>query len=190
MQHYSVTGMSCAACSSRVEKAVSKVSGVTECSVSLLTNSMSVEGTASPEEVIRAVENAGYGAKIKGAGAGTAGQSAAPSWADDEALKDHETPKLRKRLMISAVLLLVLMYFSMGHMMWGFPAPAAFENHVFLGVFEMLLAIAVSPLCLLAENYYTKEGNNYNDDIYAQKDRWVALDGTTAAAEAPSAGNS
>jgi len=143
MQHYSVTGMSCAACSSRVEKAVSKVSGVTECSVSLLTNSMSVEGTASPEEVIRAVENAGYGAKIKGAGAGTAGQSAAPSWADDEALKDHETPKLRKRLMISAVLLLVLMYFSMGHMMWGFPAPAAFENHVFLGVFEMLLAIAV-----------------------------------------------
>ena len=143
MQHYQVTGMSCAACSSRVEKAVSKVSGVTECSVSLLTNSMSVEGTASPEEVIRAVENAGYGAKIKGAGAGTAGQSAAPSWADDEALKDHETPKLRKRLMISAVLLLVLMYFSMGHMMWGFPAPAAFENHVFLGVFEMLLAIAV-----------------------------------------------
>ncbi len=161
--------MSCAACSTRVEKAVSKVPGVTGCSVSLLTNSMGVEGTASQEAIIRAVEDAGYGASPKAgrrpAGSGVSGSdasgqpgrtaagqpgasgsgagSSAPSWADAEALKDHETPKLRKRLIYSVIVLLVLMYFSMGHMMWGWPAPKAFENHVFLGVFEMLLAIIV-----------------------------------------------
>ena len=133
--------MSCAACSSRVEKAVSKLPGVTGCSVSLLTNSMGVEGTASPEEVIRAVTEAGYGASLKGAARRDGGKN--PSWADDDALKDRETPKLRKRLIFSAVILAVLMYFSMGHIMWGWPAPEAFENHVFLALFEMLLAIAV-----------------------------------------------
>jgi Cu2+-exporting ATPase len=141
MERYTVTGMSCAACSSRVEKAVSKVPGVTSCSVSLLTNSMSVEGSASPEEIVRAVTDAGYGAAPTGAAA-SAG-AAAPDRAYDEALKDRETPRLRRRLIASAAVLIVLMYFSMGHMMWGFPAPAAFDNLVFLGVFEMLLAIAV-----------------------------------------------
>ena len=133
MEQYNVTGMSCAACSSRVEKAVS---GVTSCSVSLLTNTMGVEGTASEADIIRAVENAGYGASKKGASAKSAG-------ADDDMLKDTETPKLRKRLIKSVIVLLMLMYFSMGHIMWGFPAPAAFDNHVFLGVFEMLLAIVI-----------------------------------------------
>ena len=141
MEQYTVTGMSCAACSSRVEKAVSKVPGVKECSVSLLTNSMGVEGTASSAEIIRAVEEAGYGASLKNAS--TAEKKNAPSWADDEALKDKETPKLRKRLISSVAILVVLMYFSMGAMMWGWPAPEAFRNHVFLGTFEMLLAIAV-----------------------------------------------
>ena len=142
MEQYNITGMSCAACSARVEKAVSKVPGVTQCSVSLLTNSMGVEGTASSADIIRAVTEAGYGASPKSASRASA-DSAAPSWADDEALKDKETPKLKKRLIFSGLILLVLMYFSMGHMMWGWPAPEAFENHVFLGVFEMLLAIAV-----------------------------------------------
>ncbi len=142
MSQYQVTGMSCAACSARVEKAVSGVPGVSACSVSLLTNSMSVDGTAAPAEIIRAVEAAGYGASLKGAEkAGSGGGS--PSWADDEALRDHETPKLKKRLLLSVPVLLLLMYFSMGHMMWGWPAPAAFDNHVFLGLFEMLLAAAV-----------------------------------------------
>ena len=136
--------MSCAACSARVEKAVSKVPGVTSCSVSLLTNSMGVEGTASEADIIRAVTDAGYGASPKKtSSAGGPSSSSSPSWADDEALKDRETPKLKKRLIFSGIILLVLMYFSMGHMMWGWPAPAAFENHVFLGTFEMLLAIAV-----------------------------------------------
>ena len=142
MEQYHITGMSCAACSSRVEKAVSKVPGVTACSVSLLTNSMGVEGTASRAEIIRAVTDAGYGASPKGTER-QAADGGKPAWADDEALKDKETPKLKKRLIFSACILLILMYFSMGHMMWGWPAPAAFENHVFLGVFEMLLAITV-----------------------------------------------
>ena len=142
MEQYQVTGMSCAACSSRVEKAVSGVPGVTSCSVSLLTNSMGVEGTASSADIIRAVEAAGYGASLKGA-AKAAAPGASPSWADAEALKDHETPKLKKRLLFSVPILLVLMYFSMGHGMWGWPAPAAFDNHVFLGLFELLLAVAV-----------------------------------------------
>ncbi len=139
MEQYQVTGMSCAACSSRVEKAVSVVPGVTSCAVSLLTNSMGVEGTASPADVIRAVEAAGYGASLKGPEKQiTAGD--APSWADAEALKDHETPKLRRRLLFSVPILLVLMYFSMGHGMWGWPAPKAFDDLVFLGLFELLLA--------------------------------------------------
>ena len=142
MEQYHVTGMSCAACSSRVEKAVSAVPGVTSCAVSLLTNSMGVEGSASPAEIIRAVEAAGYGASPKGAEK-KALPGDAPSWADAEALKDHETPKLKKRLLFSVPILLILMYFSMGHMMWRWPAPAAFDNHVFLGLFELLLAVVV-----------------------------------------------
>ena len=141
MEQYQVTGMSCAACSARVEKAVSAVPGVTGCSVSLLTNSMGVEGTASPADIIRAVENAGYGASKKGSAKSAEGD--APSWADAEALKDRETPKLKRRLLFSVPILLVLMYFSMGHGMWGWPAPAVFDNHVFLGLFELLLALAV-----------------------------------------------
>ena len=148
MEQYNVTGMSCAACSARVEKAVSAVPGVTSCSVSLLTNSMGVEGNAAAAEIIKAVQDAGYGASKKGSskggssGAGTS-EGSVPSWADDEALKDTETPKLKKRLICSVIVLLVLMYFSMGYAMWGAPAPAAFGNPVFLGTFEMLLAIAV-----------------------------------------------
>ena len=141
MKQYLVTGMSCAACSARVEKAVSGVPGVSSCSVSLLTNSMGVEGSASPADVIRAVEDAGYGASLKGAE--KAADGAAPAWADAESLKDHETPRLRRRLLWSVPLLLILMYFSMGHGMWGWPAPAVFDNHVFLGLFELLLAAAV-----------------------------------------------
>ena len=142
MEQYQVTGMSCAACSARVEKAVSGVPGVTSCAVSLLTNSMGVEGTASSADIIRAVEAAGYGASLKGA-AKTAASGGSPSWADAETLKDRETPKLKKRLLFSVPVLLVLMYFSMGHGMWGWPAPAAFDNHVFLGLFELLLAVTV-----------------------------------------------
>ncbi|MBR3024180.1 MAG: heavy metal translocating P-type ATPase, partial [Oscillospiraceae bacterium] len=136
MEQYNVTGMSCAACSTRVEKAVSSVPGVTSCAVSLLTNSMGVEGTASESDIIKAVENAGYGASKKGA-------SITVNTNDDDLLKDTETPKLKKRLISSGIFLIILMYFSMGHMMWNFPAPAAFDNHVFLGVFEMLLAIII-----------------------------------------------
>ena len=142
MEQYNVTGMSCAACSSRVEKAVCGVPGVTSCAVSLLTNSMGVEGTASSADIIRAVEAAGYGASLKGAEK-RAASGDSPSWADAEALKDRETPKLKKRLLFSVPILLVLMYFSMGHGMWGWPAPAAFDNLVFLGLFELLLAVIV-----------------------------------------------
>ena len=142
MEQYQVTGMSCAACSGRVEKAVSGVPGVSSCSVSLLTNSMGVEGTASPADIIRAVEAAGYGASLKGA-AKAASSGDSPSWADAEALKDHETPKLKKRLLFSVPILLILMYFSMGHGMWRWPAPAVFDNPVFLGLFELLLAAIV-----------------------------------------------
>ncbi|MBQ7587695.1 MAG: heavy metal translocating P-type ATPase [Lachnospiraceae bacterium] len=143
MEQFSVTGMSCAACSARVEKAVSSVKGVTSCSVSLLTNSMGVEGTAPAAEIIRAVEAAGYGAEHKDRSSSKTAKGEAPSWANDEALKDRETPKLKKRLAFSIPILLILMYFSMGHMMWGLPAPAAFDNHVFLGLFELILAITV-----------------------------------------------
>lgn len=136
MEQYQVTGMSCAACSARVEKAVSHVPGVTSCSVSLLTNSMGVEGSASPQDIIKAVEEAGYGASLKGA---DSQQSSASQAA--EALADHETPILKKRLIASVGFLLVLMYFSMGHMMWGWPVPQWFEhNHVAMGLLQLLLA--------------------------------------------------
>ena len=136
MEQYQVTGMSCAACSARVEKAVSHVPGVTSCSVSLLTNSIGVEGSASPQDIIKAVEEAGYGASPKGA---DSQQSSASQAA--EALADHETPILKKRLIASVGFLLVLMYFSMGHMMWGWPVPQWFEhNHVAMGLLQLLLA--------------------------------------------------
>ena len=140
MEQYTVTGMSCAACSARVEKAVSKVPGVTSCSVSLLTNSMGVEGTASPEAIVKAVEDAGYGASKKGAE-----KAASASVADaEDALKDRETPALKRRLIASLVFLVVLMYISMGHMMWGWPLPAALaENHVAMGLTQLLLTVAV-----------------------------------------------
>ena len=140
MEQYTVTGMSCAACQARVEKAVSKVPGVTSCSVSLLTNSMGVEGTASPDAIIRAVTDAGYGASQKGAS--KAANSASASLAEqEESLKDHETPKLKKRLLTSLGFLLVLMYFSMGHMMFGWPLPAFFrDNHIAMGLIQLLLA--------------------------------------------------
>ena len=138
--------MSCAACQARVEKAVSKVPGVTECSVSLLTNSMGVEGTAPPDVIIRAVTDAGYGAALKGTGAATSEKAGVLARLEEqeEALKDHETPKLRRRLIASLGFLLVLMYFSMGHMMWGWPLPAFFkDNHVGMGLIQMLLAAIV-----------------------------------------------
>ena len=136
MEQYNVTGMSCAACSSRVEKAVSRVPGVTSCSVSLLTNSMGVEGNASSHDIIQAVEQAGYGASLKGAGKEQVSMSEA-----EEALADHETPVLKRRLIASVGFLLVLMYFSMGHMMWGWPLPAWFnDNHIAMGLVQMLLA--------------------------------------------------
>ena len=147
MEQYHVTGMSCAACSSRVEKAVSKVPGVESCSVSLLTNSMGVEGTASPEAVIAAVEAAGYGASCKGHGAGTSGGSgngASGGGAEADLLEDTETPVLKKRLIGSIIFLVVLMYFSMGHMMWGWPVPEAMaNNHVAMGLLQLLLTAAV-----------------------------------------------
>ena len=136
MEQYQVTGMSCAACSARVEKAVSKVPGVTSCSVSLLTNSMAVEGTADEAAIVAAVTEAGYGAKRKGAEPSAARPSDAL-----EALEDHETPKLKRRLIASVGFLLVLMYFSMGHMMWGWPLPAWFnDNHIAMGLVQLLLA--------------------------------------------------
>ena len=140
MEQYSVTGMSCAACSARVEKAVSKVPGVASCSVSLLTNSMGVEGTASAAEIIAAVEQAGYGAAKKGAEAAKAAQAGG----DDELLKDHETPLLKRRLWWSLGFLLVLMYFSMGHMMWGWPVPAFMEgNHLQMGLLQATLTVII-----------------------------------------------
>ena len=164
MEQYTVTGMSCAACSARVEKAVGKVPGVESCSVSLLTNSMGVEGSASAEDIVKAVENAGYGAMPKRssmAGAGTSGVGMSGSagsmgagasgggsvgslGAGEEMLADRETPILKKRLFSSLGFLIVLMYFSMGHMMWGWPLPTFFaENHVAMGLFQMLLTIII-----------------------------------------------
>ena len=138
MEQYTVTGMSCAACSARVEKAVSQVAGVKSCSVSLLTNFMGVEGTALPQDIIAAVENAGYGAALKGQEAAAAGSDM------EEALKDHETPLLKKRLCASLGFLAVLMYLSMGHTMWGWPAPAFLaENPVANGLAQLLLSAVV-----------------------------------------------
>ena len=147
MEQYNVTGMSCAACSARVEKAVSKVPGVTSCSVSLLTNSMGVEGTADEAAVIAAVEAAGYGASVKGArgagagaGSGRATAVSAAAGEDDDFLKDTETPKIRRRLIASLCFLIPLMYLSMGHMMWNWPLPEALaENHVAIGIAQLLL---------------------------------------------------
>ena len=137
MEQYNVTGMSCAACSARVEKAVKKVPGVTSCSVSLLTNSMGVEGTASPAAVLSAVQEAGYGASPKNASASKTSDAST----DLDALADHETPKLKRRLIASLGFLLVLMYFSMGHMMWGWPLPHWFDgNHIAMGLVQLLLA--------------------------------------------------
>ena len=137
MEQYNVTGMSCAACSARVEKAVKKVPGVTSCSVSLLTNSMGVEGTASPAAILSAVQEAGYGASPKNASASKTSDASA----DLDALADRETPKLKRRLIASLGFLLVLMYFSMGHMMWGWPLPHWFDgNHIAMGLVQLLLA--------------------------------------------------
>ena len=137
MEQFNVTGMSCAACSARVEKAVKKVPGVTSCSVSLLTNSMGVEGTASPAAILSAVQEAGYGASPKNASSSKASDASS----DLDALADHETPKLKRRLIASLGFLLVLMYFSMGHMMWGWPLPRWFDgNHIAMGLVQLLLA--------------------------------------------------
>ena len=142
MIQYIVTGMSCAACSARVEKAVSKVPGVTSCSVSLLTNSMGVEGTATEQEIIKAVKDAGYGASKKGEG--TAKAQPTQALAGEDMLKDRETPVLKRRLIASVGFLIVLMYFSMGHMMWGWPVPGFMkDNHVMMGLLQMLLTITV-----------------------------------------------
>ena len=141
MEQYNVTGMSCAACSARVEKAVSKVQGVTSCSVSLLTNSMGVEGTAAASEIIAAVEEAGYGASVKGA---KTENREASRGAEEDMLKDKETPKLRRRLIASLCFLIPLMYFSMGHMMWGWPVPEFFaDNHMAMGILQLLLTTIV-----------------------------------------------
>ena len=144
MKQYLVTGMSCAACSARVEKAVSQVPGVTSCSVSLLTNSMGVEGDALAEAVIKAVTDAGYGASLKESGAE---KKKIDYSAQEEMLKDKETPVLKKRLLASLGFLLVLMYFSMGHMMWGWPIPQALEgNHIAHGLLQLLLTAIVMVL--------------------------------------------
>ena len=141
MEQYTVTGMSCAACSARVEKAVSKVPGVTSCSVSLLTNSMGVEGTAGQADIVAAVEEAGYGAAPK---ASEAKGKAAYGTATDDFLKDKETPLLKKRLIASLCFLVPLMYVSMGHMMWGWPLPAFMaDNHVAMGLYQLIFTAAV-----------------------------------------------
>lgn len=143
MKQYTVTGMSCAACSTRVEKAVSKVPGVTSCSVSLLTNSMGVEGSATDQEIIKAVVDAGYGASAKDAG-GEKNGGANSAAASEEALADHETPILKKRLLYSVGFLLVLMYFSMGHMMWNWPLPVFMDgNHVMMGLVQLYLTVII-----------------------------------------------
>ena len=133
MTQYNVTGMSCAACVARVEKAVSKIDGVNSCSVSLLTNSMNVDGSADSSAIIKAVQNAGYGASLKGK------EKKSPD--AEDSLKDTETPKIRKRLIASLIVLAVLMYFSMGHMMWGWPLPSFFDNnHIAMGLVQLILS--------------------------------------------------
>ena len=143
MEQYNVTGMSCAACQARVEKAVSRVPGVTSCNVSLLTNSMAVDGTAAPDAIIKAVQQAGYGASKKGGNAAE-GNRAGGMQSDVDALADHETPVLLKRLIASVAFLLLLMYFSMGHMMFGWPLPHWFDgNHVAMGLVQLLLTVII-----------------------------------------------
>ena len=138
MKQYNVTGMSCAACQTRVEKAVSSVEGVDSCAVSLLTNSMGVEGSARPEDIIAAVEAAGYGASVKGK---SDSGSSAGRGADEASLKDTETPIMKKRLIASIILLLPLLYVSMGHMLWDWPLPAFLDgNHVAMGLYQLLIA--------------------------------------------------
>lgn len=133
MTQYNVTGMSCAACVARVEKAVSKIDGVNSCSVSLLTNSMNVDGSADSSAIIKTVQNAGYGASLKGK------EKKSPD--AEDSLKDTETPKIRKRLIASLIVLAVLMYFSMGHMMWGWPLPSFFDNnHIAMGLVQLILS--------------------------------------------------
>ena len=144
MEKYNVTGMSCAACQARVEKAVSAVPGVESCSVSLLTNSMGVEGSADSAAIIKAIEDAGYGASLKDE-AGTRdgqGRSSIPNY--EEELKDKETPVIKKRLIVSVVLLIPLLYVSMGHMLWDWPLPGFMDgNHIGMGIYEMLLSAAI-----------------------------------------------
>ena len=143
MEQYTVTGMSCAACSARVEKAVSKVPGVTSCSVSLLTNSMGVEGSAGADEIIAAVTDAGYGASKKGSQEHAAGKGKSMDEAEG-LLKDHETPKMKKRLIASLCFLIPMMYVSMGHMMWNWPLPEILaKNHVAMGLVQLLFTTAV-----------------------------------------------
>ena len=138
MKQFNVIGMSCAACSARVEKAVNKVSGVTACSVNLLTNSMGVDGTASSEEIISAVRAAGYDASEKVSGIQKSSQ------ASEDTLSDHETPKLKRRLIASLIFLVILMYISMGHMMWNWPLPPFIaDNHIAMGLIQLLLTIAI-----------------------------------------------
>ncbi|MBQ2532315.1 MAG: heavy metal translocating P-type ATPase, partial [Lachnospiraceae bacterium] len=144
MEQFNVTGMSCAACQTRVEKAVASVPGVESCSVSLLTNSMGVEGSADPAAIVKAVEDAGYGASPKNLSGKNGSDAVAKLAAEEDALIDRETPKLRKRLLASLGFVLVLMYFSMGHMMWGWPLPAFFhDNHVAMGLIQMVLCTIV-----------------------------------------------
>ena len=165
--------MSCAACQARVEKAVSKVEGVDSCSVSLLTNSMGVEGNASPEDVIHAVTAAGYGARLKADD--TSKEAARGSYAADEAaLEDKETPVLKKRLFTSIGFLLVLMYFSMGHMMWDWPLPGFFENnHVAMGIAQMILAAIV--MVIIRSSLSTDSGASYTaPPTWTRWSRWEA----------------
>ncbi|MDD6367187.1 MAG: heavy metal translocating P-type ATPase, partial [Stecheria intestinalis] len=144
MEQFVVTGMSCAACQARVEKAVSKVPGVTSCSVSLLTNSMGVEGTADEKAIIQAVEHAGYGAALKGEETAAKKSASSRLAAEEDALKDRETPKLKKRLKYSVIFLVLLMYITMGHNMWNWPLPSFLvHNHLGLALTQMLLALVV-----------------------------------------------
>ena len=142
MEKYNVTGMSCAACQARVERAVALVPGVESCSVSLLTNSMGVEGNVDPRQIIEAIEKAGYGASLIGSNQNTPDQTSIPNY--DDALEDTETPKLKNRLVASIILLLPLMYVSMGAHMWGWPLPSFLSgNHIGMGLYEMVFAVLI-----------------------------------------------
>ena len=176
MDKYDVTGMSCAACQAHVEKAVSGVPGVENCTVSLLTNSMTVSGTADEKDIVKAVEDAGYGAKKRAYENESKVSASAKLKMEEEALEDKETPKMVKRLVSSVIVLLILMYFSMGHMMWNFPVPFFLENHVNLGILEMLLTIII---LMINRNFFI---NGYKGLFHgaANMDTLVAI-GSTAA---------